>query len=137
MPLSHLLDTSVYCQPIKPTPLPSVERRWRELGDEALATSSICEAELLYGLELKQSARLKALYQQLLQNRIQLLPVDRSVAQTFSKIKAACRKKGFTTADFDFLIAATAKANGLILATLNARHFEGIEGLAMEDWSRT
>jgi len=36
----------------------------------------------------------------------------------------------------DLLIAATAKTSGLILATLNARHFEGIEGLAVEDWSR-
>ena len=58
---SHLLDTSVYCQPIKPKPLPSVERRWRELGDDALAISVICEAEMLYGLQLKQSAKLNSL----------------------------------------------------------------------------
>jgi predicted nucleic acid-binding protein len=136
MPLSHLLDTSVYCQPLKPKPLPGVEQRWRALGDEVLATSAICEAELLYGLALKQSSRLSSLYQQLLRNRLQLLPVDASVAASFSEIKAGCRKHGFSASDFDFLIAATAKANGLILATLNPRHFIGIEGLAVEDWSR-
>ena len=62
---THLLDTSVYCQPLKPKPLPSVERRWRDLGDAALAISAICEAELLYGLEWKQSARLHAQYDRL------------------------------------------------------------------------
>ena len=135
MPLSHLLDTSVYCQPIKPRPLASVERRWRELGDEALATSIICEAELLYGLELKQSARLTALYERLLKGRLTVFPVEAALARTFSQIKAACRKKGFSASDFDFLIAATAKTHGLTLATLNVRHFTGMDGLAVEDWS--
>jgi len=133
---SHLLDTSVYCQPIKPKPLPSVERRWRELGDDALAISVICEAERLYGLQLKQSAKLNSLYEQLLQDRVQAFTVDAAVAKTFSQIKAAGRKKGFSASDFDFLIAATAKAHGLILATLNVRHFHAIEGLAVEDWSQ-
>ena len=133
---SHLLDTSVYCQPLKPTPLPSVERRWRRLGDDALALSAICEAELLYGLALKQSAKLEAQYDDLLRNRLQVLAVDTPVAQIFSQLKAACRKKGFVASDFDFLIAATAKAHGLILATLNVRHFNGMEGLAVEDWSQ-
>jgi predicted nucleic acid-binding protein len=39
------------------------------------------------------------------------------------------------TSDFDFLIAATAKAHGLVLATINVRHFKGIDGLAVEDWT--
>ncbi len=133
---SHLLDTSVYCQPIKPKPLTSVEARWRELGDEALAISVICEAEVLYGLQLKQSAKLNSLYERLLRDRVRTLAVDATVAMTFSKIKAAGRKKGVLASDFDFLIAATAKAHGLILATLNPRHFNRIEGLAVEDWSR-
>jgi predicted nucleic acid-binding protein len=72
---SHLLDTSVYCQPIKPKPLPSVEQRWRALGDAALAISVIGEAEVLYGLELKRSARLNSLYDELLKNRLEVLPV--------------------------------------------------------------
>ena len=135
MPISHLLDTSVYCQPLKPQPLPTVEQRWRALGDSAFATSAICEAELLYGLELKKSVRLQALYDELLKSRVPILPVDTAVAKAFSIIKATCRKKGVSASDFDFLIAATAKAHGLILATLNVRHFQAIEGLAFENWS--
>jgi predicted nucleic acid-binding protein len=37
---------------------------------------------------------------------------------------------------FDLPIAAIAKAHSPILATLNECHFEGIEGLAVEDWSQ-
>lgn len=133
---THLLDTCVFCQPIKPKPLPCVERRWRNQGDDALAISVICEAEMLYGLELKQSAKLNSLYDDLLKNRLQVLSVDSAIAKIFSQIKAAGRKQGFPASDFDLLIAATAKAHGLILATLNARHFNGIEGLALEDWSQ-
>jgi predicted nucleic acid-binding protein len=36
----------------------------------------------------------------------------------------------------DLLIAATAKANNLILATLNTKDFDVIQGLTVEDWSK-
>lgn len=135
MAISHLLDTSVYCQPLKPRPLQAVEEHWNNLGDSAVATSVICEAELLYGLELKNSVRLRALYDRWLKDRIAVFPVNFAVAQAFSVIKSACRRKGLPASDFDFLIAATARTHGLILATLNVRHFETIEGLAVENWA--
>ena len=136
MALSHLLDTSVYCQPLKPDPLPSVQNRWRALGDEALAISAVVEAELLYGLELRQSRKLTAQYQTLLKDRLHLFPVDAAVAGCFAKIRAAAKRRGHACPDLDLLIAATARVHGLILATLNYRHFAGIDGLAVEDWRR-
>ena len=135
MPLSHLLDTSVYCQPIKPKPLAPVRERWIALGDEALAVSAICEAEVLYGLELKKSAKLKALYDGLLKARLRLLAVDSGVAKHFASLKTWAKVNGHSLSDFDLLIAATAKTHGLTLATLNVRHFQGLPGLAVEDWS--
>ena len=74
--LPTLLTLPSIASPSSPKPLPSVERRWRELGDDALAISVICEAELLYGLQLKQSAKLNSLYEQLLEDRLQPLTVD-------------------------------------------------------------
>ena len=136
MPLSHLLDTSVYCQPLKPKPLAAVRERWMVLGDDALAVSAICEAELLYGLELKRSSRLEALYDGFLRARLRVLPVDSGVAKHFASLKAWAKANGQAPPDFDLLIAGTAKAHGLTLATLNVRHFQGLPGLAVEDWSR-
>ena len=132
----HLLDTSVYCQPIKPKPLVPVRERWTVLGDDALAVSAICEAELLYGLGLKKSSRLGTLYDGLLKERLRVLPVDSGVAKHFASLKAWTKVNGRSPADFDLLIAATARAHGLALATLNARHFQGLPGLAVEDWSQ-
>lgn len=53
--ISHLLDTCVYSQRLRPKPLVGVMDRWRNLGDESLAISGICEAELRYGLARKNS----------------------------------------------------------------------------------
>jgi predicted nucleic acid-binding protein len=132
---THLLDTSVYSQRLRPHPLPGVVRRWRELGDDAVAISAIVEAELRYGLEKKRSERLWQEYRAYLENRLAVLPVDKAVAEVFARLKAAQEAGGEPRADFDLLIAATAISHKLALATLNTRHFEGIGGLSVEDWS--
>ncbi len=136
MAVSHLLDTSVYCQPIKPRPLVPVQERWRALGDDALAVSTICEAELLYGLELKRSESLTALYDALLKDRLRILPVDSGVARHFASLKVWARVNGRPLSDFDLLIAATARTHSLSLATLNIRDFQNLPGVAVDDWSR-
>lgn len=135
MALSHLLDTSVYCQPIKPKPLAPVRERWTALGDDALAISAICEAEVLCGLELRKSAKLEKLYDGLLRERLRVLPVDSGVAKHFASLKAWAKVNGRASSDFDLLIAATARGHGLTLATLNIRHFQGYPSLTVEDWS--
>jgi predicted nucleic acid-binding protein len=134
--LSHLLDTSVYCQPLKPRPLVTVQERWAARGDDTLAVSAICEAELLYGLELKKSKSLTALYEALLKDRLKMLPVDFGVARHFASLKAWARVNGRPLSDFDLLIAATARAHRLTLATLNIRDFRNLPGVAAEDWSQ-
>jgi predicted nucleic acid-binding protein len=67
-------------------------------------------------------------------HRVHDFPVDAEVARCFARIKAAAKRRGHACSDLEFIIAATAKAHGLILATLNYRHFASIEGLAVEDW---
>jgi tRNA(fMet)-specific endonuclease VapC len=134
--LTHLLDTSVYSQRLRPQPHSGVVSRWNQLGDQALAISSICEAELLYGLEKRNSERLWQEYRASLKNSLVQLPVDSAVARRFARMKAYQERKGKSRADFDLLIAATAVTHGLILATGNIRHFHGIPELDVEDWFR-
>ena len=136
MALTHLLDTSVYCQPLKPVPVGAVQTRQTALDDEALAVSIVCEAELLYGLELKGSPRLNAHCQHLLKDRLWSLVVDAPVALAFARLKSWAKHKGHSASNCNFLIAATAQAHGLVLATLNYRHFQWMEGLAVEDWTQ-
>lgn len=135
MALTHLLDTSVFCQPIKPRPLAPVIQRWEALGDQALAVSVLCQAEVLYGIALRSSSRLQAAYEAVLAGRLAVFPVDEAESQTYADMRAVLEKTGQRVPDLDLLIAATAKTQGLIVATLNVRHFSRIPDLAVEDWS--
>lgn len=135
MAITHLLDTSVYCQPLKRVWSPSAVRRWRALGDDSVCISSICLAELLQGLESRHSPGLWSRYEEYLNGRLPVLPVDERVAETYAKLYASQRRAGTLRPQMDLLIAATASAHGLVVATLNAKDFSGIEGVAVEDWS--
>ena len=94
MALTHLLDTSVFCQPIKPRPLAPVIQRWEALGDQALAVSVLCQAEVLYGIALKGSARLQSAYAAVLAGRLTMFPVDEAECQTYAEIPPSWRKRG-------------------------------------------
>jgi len=133
--VTHLLDTSVYSQRLRRKPVAGVIRRWSALGDGKLAISSICEAELLFGLEKKNSARLWAEYDDFLKHKLIVLSLDRKVIETYARLKAELQRSGISVGEFDLLIGATALANGLKLATLNTKHFMVIPGLIVEDWS--
>jgi len=106
------------------------------MGDQALCVSSICVAELEYGLVLKDSEKLWAGYRQLLLGRFVVIDFDTNVATSFGRLKARQQRLGKPVDDFDLAIAACAVTYGLVLATLNARHFKLIEGLDWEDWSK-
>ena len=136
MAVRHLLDTSVYSQPLRKKPVPSVVARWRKLGDASLCVSVLCKAEVLQGLEAKDSPSLWDRYRELLEGRLPVLDVTVEVARTYASLAGPLIRSGLPRPVMDLLIAATARSAGLVLATLNPRHFRGIEGLAVEDWSR-
>lgn len=140
MPVTHLLDTSVYSQPIKKKPVQTAIDRWQALGDTALVISAICEAETLFGIRNEKrehpESKIIETYETVLKGRYDILPVDANVASTYADLRTDCKKRGKPVADMDLLIAATAKANNLILATLNTKDFEVIQGVIVEDWSK-
>lgn len=133
--ITHLLDTSVYSQRLRKQPVSGVVRRWSALGNARLAMSTICEAELLFGLNKKNSARLWTEYEQYLKHQLVVLPLDRKVIETYARIKAETLSAGLSIGEFDLLIGATALANNLKVATLNTKDFAKISGLVVEDWA--
>ena len=135
MPASHLLDTCVYCQPIKRRPLDSVMHRIKMVGERHLAISIICELEVIFGINRLNAKPLRRAYECLLKDRFPILNIDSRIAATAADIKHQQESQEHPIAPFDLLIAATAKTHRLVLATLNVRHFSNIEGLAVEDWS--
>ena len=135
MTIRYLLDTSVYSQPLRPRPSKKCQANWDKQGDERLAVSSIVVAELEFGLFLKDSEKLWAAYRSILKGRIHTIDFTPSTATTFAQMKAQQKRIGRPVDDFDLAIAATAVSHDLTLATLNARHFQLVDGLHWEDWS--
>ena len=137
MPATHLLDTSVFSQPLKPRPLQVALDRWTALGDARLAISVISEAEIRYGLAWKAAAVQHREFEGSLIGRLPILAVDSAVARAYGSIRAELRRLGRPVADLDLLIAATAQVHKLVVATLNPKDFVVVPGLVVEDWSQT
>ena len=132
--VTHLLDTSVYSQRIRKAPDSAVITRWQELGDALLAISSVCEAELLFGLTKRGSDRLWLEYEEFLKDHLTQIPFGSAEASVYAEAKDSLVAAGTHIGELDLMIGATALAHGLVLATLNIRHFQLIDELEVEDW---
>jgi len=66
-------------------------------------------------------------------SRYEILLVNNDTAVLYGLIKALLRKKGSPIPENDIWIAATAKQHSLTLITRD-KHFNEIEGLAVEKW---
>ena len=64
--------------------------------------------------------------------RVYLLEVDEQICRIFGRERSRLRADGNLIGDMDLLIASTALRHGLTLLSNNRRHFERIEGLAIE-----
>ncbi len=136
MARTHLLDTSVYSQPIRDRPDKGVLERWSEHKEINLCVSAIVHAEILQGLLDRQSKKFWRRYRELLEGYYPVLAFDAAVAETYGRLAIELKRAGKPKPMADLMIAATARHHGLIVATLNARDFEGIPGVAVEDWGR-
>ena len=86
MSFSHLLDTSILSQPLKDRPIRSVQRRWTPERSRRFCTSSICQAELLRGLERRQSAKLWHRFDEYVLSEIEVLPFGSQEASVYGRI---------------------------------------------------
>ena len=86
-------------------------------------------------MEQRQSDKYWRRYRELLEGRYAVLSFDSAAAELFGMLAARLRDAGRTNPIVDLLIAATAMHHGLIVATLNIRHFKDIPELQTEDWS--
>jgi predicted nucleic acid-binding protein len=135
MPI-YLLDTSVFSQPLRRKPQIHSLERWRDAGDSSCRISVVTVAEVEFGLALEENPARREKYKAILEGRVAVLEADRAVWHEFSRLKARQHRAGQIVADMDLLIAATAVVHRCTVATLNARDFSRIEGIAWEDWSK-
>jgi len=132
--VTYMLDTSIYSQPLKKHPVPTVIERWKKVGDLSCCVSVFCEMEVLQGLYIAGSKRLSGLYLSALKGRIPILPFNVDEARIFSRLQADFTKTGTIRPVIDLCIAATALNHNCVLVTLNVKDFDGIPGLSIETW---
>lgn len=63
-----------------------------------------------------------------------IIPLSENSARKSAEIYAELRKTGNAIGHNDILIAGTAIENDMVLITNNAKHFNRVEGLEIENW---
>jgi len=130
-----VLDTNVLSEAIRPLPARRVLDWLAAQEPNGLFTTTISEAEFLYGLALlpagKRRTSLQAAARRMFDEDFaqRVLPFDRAAAAAFALIAAARRKKGRPISEFDAQIAAITRIHGARIATRNVEDFQdcGIE----------
>jgi tRNA(fMet)-specific endonuclease VapC len=132
--MSYLIDTNIIIYSLKNNDL--VQDNFIKNERIPKYISIITYGELLHGAKKSDfvDKNLAVVYR--IKELLPILSIDLPVIETFSEIKANLQKKGIVIDDFDLLIASTALTHNLIIVTNNEKHFDKIEGIRIENWSK-
>ena len=106
------------------------------VGEQQVCTSIIVAAELRFGALKKNSPRLTAQLEAIL-NAIKVLPLGPPVDIVYGELRATLERGGQPIGANDLLIAAHALSLGYTVVTDNEREFSRIDSLALENWLTT
>jgi predicted nucleic acid-binding protein len=124
--VKHLVDANVLSEATKPDPDPRVVE-WLRANERSLVVDPVILGEVRFGILLLDSGARRSELERWFEAgiaRIHCLPWDSSVGLRWAELLADLRRGGRPMSIKDSLIAASALAHELALATLNRRDFE-------------
>ena len=136
-----LLDTNVLSEVTRPAPDARVLDWLDGLDEDRSFISVVSIAEIRRGVALMDEGRKReALAEWLARDLPQrfeqrILPVDEPVALAWGDLMGLAKRRGRGLSSMDGLIAATAIAQQLTLATRNTRDFEGFGVDLFDPWT--
>ena len=130
-PTGTVIDTDILIDLLKNTEETVTFLAEMEQNETPLSTTAINTFELYYGAHKskQQKQNLKATTKLL--NRLIILPLDQTSAETAGHIYAELETKGQPIGLRDSLIAAITLTNGFRIATKNVKHLQKITGLTI------
>ncbi|PYE87207.1 tRNA(fMet)-specific endonuclease VapC [Phyllobacterium leguminum] len=127
-----MLDTNIVSD-LARNPQGPVARRIAETGPDAICVSIVTAAELRYGCARKNSQKLTAQIEAILES-MQVLPLDVPADAEYGRIRTELQTAGNPIGPNDLFIAAHACALGAVLVTANMGEFKRIRALRIENW---
>jgi tRNA(fMet)-specific endonuclease VapC len=134
----YLLDTNILSDLIR-YPAGVVAHRIARLSSQerqSLCTSIIVAAELRFGAEKKNSARLVQRVNEIL-SVVDVLSFGPDADRHYARLRAALERAGSLIGANDMLIASHAFAAGCTLITDNQAEFSRVSGLRTQNWLRS
>lgn len=130
--LKYMLDTNIAIYVIKTRPATARERFLQHQGQ--LCLSSVSLMELIYGAEKSSQPERNLRDVEGFAQRLEVLPYDNAAAAHTGQIRAELGRAGTPIGPYDQMIAGHARSLGLVVVTNNAREFERVAGLRVENW---
>ena len=135
-----VLDTNVLSEAVRPTPQQRVLDWLAAQQAATLYTTTISEAELLYGIASLPGGRRRSALAETMRRMLsedfagRVLTFDRPAAREFAVIASVRRSKGRPISAFGAQIASIARAQGAAVATRNVSDLEGCGIDIIDPW---
>ncbi|MDU6412330.1 MAG: tRNA(fMet)-specific endonuclease VapC [Yersiniaceae bacterium] len=131
--LKYMLDTNICIYTIKNKPQAVRDAFNQHYGQ--MCISSVTLMELIYGAEKSASPEKNLRVVEGFIARLEVLNYGIDAAVQTGQIRAELARAGTPIGPYDSMIAAHARALGLVLVTNNTREFIRVNGVRLEDWS--
>ena len=135
-----LVDTNVISELLRPSPEPRVIKWVDAQLIETLYLGAINVAELRFGVALMSAGKRRDRLYESLEKKVfplfvgRILPFDMLVSEFFAELMAKARVAGLAIGTTDGYIAATAAANGMMVATRDTSPFEAVDVPVINPW---
>ena len=130
--IKYMLDTNIIIYTIKSRP--ARVRETFNQHDGQMCISSVTYGELVYGAEKSAQPERNLADIEGLVARLEIVPFDRHAAEHFGQLRSELYRIGQPIGPYDMMIAASARAEGLVLVTNNENEFARVPGLRVENW---
>ncbi|PIQ21187.1 MAG: VapC toxin family PIN domain ribonuclease [Cytophagales bacterium CG18_big_fil_WC_8_21_14_2_50_42_9] len=129
----YLLDTNICIYFLKGRF--GLVQKFERIGFDNLFLSEITVAELKFGVEKSAYPEQNKITINELINKFKQLPIY-SALDIYAKEKARLQKEGNTVDNLYLLIGATAIVNNMVLVTNNEKHFDRLQNIKVENWTK-